>query len=152
MDPRMRPQFMLYQHQRQGAARVQGGGTMPIPGHNSPTQSSQNNHGLAESPRVPPPHMGPVPKVCITSHENDPPEVIPWELFFSKSKLSCILTVYHPTKPQTELKHSADDIFENELKVFDNVENIVGEKEKLMITSIFSFSNNVFNRYLFMGC
>ena len=70
MDPRIRQQYLLYMHQQQ---QRQGGTGQD---HLSPTQSSQNHVvGLGESPRVPPPHLGPVPKVCVTSHENDPPEV-----------------------------------------------------------------------------
>ncbi|KAL4228006.1 CREB-regulated transcription coactivator 1 [Mactra antiquata] len=66
MDPRIRQQYMLYMQQQQ-----QRHG--PVHDHMSPTQSSHTQSGLGESPRVPPPHLGPVPKVCVT-HENDPPE------------------------------------------------------------------------------
>ena len=35
--------------------------------------------------------------------------------------------------------------------VFDRVENIVKKKEKMLVTSIFSFSLNVFKRLLTQG-
>ena len=53
------------------------------------------------------------------------------------------------------LKASADDkinVNENFDFVLGRVENIVGEKEKMLITSIFSFSHNVFKWLLSQGC
>ena len=34
---------------------------------------------------------------------------------------------------------------------FDRVENIVEKKEKMLVTSIFSFSHNVFKSFFFLG-
>ena len=46
-----------------------------------------------------------------------------------------------------KLKAFAEDKFivaKTMISVFDRVENIVGKKEKMLVTSIFSFSHNIF--------
>ena len=56
---------------------------------------------------------------------------------------------------QSKLKAFADSKMNLTKKLkfaFEKVENIVGKKEKMLVTSIFSFSNNVFKRLLTQGC
>ena len=75
MDPRIRQQYMLYMQQQQQRQRGPIGGLDHSPPvQTSPTHSPHSNH-IAGPPRVPPTHRGPVPKVCVTSHENDTDEV-----------------------------------------------------------------------------
>ena len=70
-DPRIQQQYMLYMQQQQQRAGNHGNQQV------SPTHSPLGSSSYpGESPRVPPPHMGPVPQVCVTSHENDSQEVI----------------------------------------------------------------------------
>ena len=78
LDPRIRQQYMLYMHQQQQRHRGSVGGPVHSPPvQTSPTHSAVlNNHILPGHPRgVTPPHRGTVPKVCVTSHENDSEEV-----------------------------------------------------------------------------
>ena len=86
MDPRIRQQYMLYmqqQHQRQRGPVGALDHSPPV--QTSPTHSPHSNH-IIGPPRVPPTHRGPVPKVCVTSHENDTDEVKKiFFFFFSKT-------------------------------------------------------------------
>ena len=55
---------------------------------------------------------------------------------------------------QFKLKAFADDkinVAENFKFVLERVENMVGKKEKMLVTSILSFSHNVFKRLLLQG-
>ena len=48
-----------------------------------------------------------------------------------------------------KMKATADDniiVVQMMQSFYDTIENIVGEKEKMLVTSIFSFSHNVFKR------
>ena len=73
--------------------------------------------------------------------------------------MACLLeflTLYKITKflPLSKLKALEDENFnlaQNVQFLFVRVENIAG-KEKMLVTSIFSFSHNVFKRLLFQGC
>ena len=54
----------------------------------------------------------------------------------------------------TKLKAFADDkinVAQMMISVYDSVENIVGKGEKMLVTSILSFSLNVFKRLLSQG-
>ena len=54
-----------------------------------------------------------------------------------------------------KLKEFAEDKINVTQKLkfdFGRVENIVRKSSKMLVTSIFSFSHNVFKRLLFQGC
>ena len=72
--------YMQQQHQRQRGPVGALDHSPPV--QTSPTHSPHSNH-IIGPPRVPPTHRGPVPKVCVTSHENDTDEVKKKKNFFS---------------------------------------------------------------------
>ncbi|XP_052793246.1 CREB-regulated transcription coactivator 1-like isoform X2 [Mya arenaria] len=99
-DPRIQQQYMLYMRQQQQRAGSHSNHGNQV----SPTQSPLNSSypGLDESPRVPPPHMGPVPQVCVTSHEADPPEGSLSQYRNNISEGNC----QSPTSPHSQTSYS----------------------------------------------
>ncbi|XP_052277227.1 CREB-regulated transcription coactivator 1-like isoform X3 [Dreissena polymorpha] len=109
VDPRTQAQYMLYmrlqqQQQHQQQHQQQGpGGAQHSPTHTPHGPVLGGLMGHNDSPRVPPPHLGPLPKVCVTSHENDSPEV---NMSQYRNNISDGGACQSPTSPHSQSSYS----------------------------------------------